>query len=549
LRRPRRWPRAWAVGTKCEPETEEAPPVEEAVEEAPAEPVAEIATTEEVAEDLASLDELAPTTVEPVAEETPPAMGDGRGDGGEDGGGGDGGGGDGGDDEDVDVEGGGGAPGFRIPQPLCIGIIVTVLGLLFTAIIFIILYTNEPRAASPPPSVPSLPPSVPLTPSERWNTLTPDEKWVRTRTDLIAALWKVVNNSDGTLGISQKLKDAMQGNCLLASDYEIAPRNAGQQCGEGTNNNFWTEEDVLANEPTTTPTWYTPDDGVQYGLAEFASTPIDGFKDLLIKSNLSLSNLSDADLDKTKGTWCAMPAPMPSKSNDFPVVDYWKKCVFADAGYFNLLQCNGGPNNAGTGNKAAAWLGVSAINPGVCYPAHQHAAAEAYWQIGGGTTWRTWSDNCTDNGDPREPGNETECTQTGDMHSINATWRTSEWGGGVESDVDKWRKNGNYAGRALPHNHPPWLVHEMDTSLTSGSGQPTLLLYFWGLSNEPALYDGIENDTANDYQTGIGQWSGMDTSNATEVLVIRQARGSCASPQYVPTPEQVLNGENVSCPR
>jgi hypothetical protein len=99
-----------------------------------------------------------------------------------------------------------------------------------------------------------------------------------------------------------------------------------------------------------------------------------------------------------KGSWCGMPAAGnmigvhggANRSGQQELAyQYWQTCVSTRAGYFNVLQCEGQCDGGNCSTYAV--LGYAALEPSVCYAAHQHLNEEAYWQIAGRGWWRTWS--------------------------------------------------------------------------------------------------------------------------------------------------------------
>ena len=83
----------------------------------------------------------------------------------------------------------------------------------------------------------------------------------------------------------------------------------------------------------------------------------------------------------THGQWCGMPFPSKSQKEAYA---YWEKCVTPKAGFINVLQCESINGTIG------GVLGYVSIERGVCYAAHMHWADEAYWQVTGSGSWRTW---------------------------------------------------------------------------------------------------------------------------------------------------------------
>jgi hypothetical protein len=136
---------------------------------------------------------------------------------------------------------------------------------------------------------------------------------------------------------------------------------------------------------------------------------------------------------------------------DLLAYEYWLTCVAPRAGYFNALRCKGKCDNDEEDCTTEAVIGYVAMESAVCYPAHQHAAQEAYWQIAGRGWWRTWNN-------------------------------VSGLG---EYD---YATNDNFGGSPYAlHTHRSSTPHELDTTgiLDSDGGagtlvSPMVMIYWWG---------------------------------------------------------------------
>jgi len=236
----------------------------------------------------------------------------------------------------------------------------------------------------------------------------------------VAAQIKSLVFKDGELNVAKEMKKEMRGTCLSIEEYNFShvPLSDDWQCGSAQHGNFGDNA-------------YTPSERVAQRLAEFAGFPLQS----LAKLHLHSGNSSDS----LRGMWCGMPAPpeyISKHDREVGIRQFWTDCVMRNAGYFNTLVCNT--------SGSYSVLGIAALNHGVCYPAHRHDNQEAYWQISGPGTWKTWPENFHTK--PNEkPDSEIRIT------SPRGQWRL--------------------------HNHPAGLIHEMDTTQDDDF---LLAVYWWG---------------------------------------------------------------------
>ena len=153
--------------------------------------------------------------------------------------------------------------------------------------------------------------------------------------------------------------------CTTLTDYHVADLSDHWQCGTATAKNYLPDMS------------YNPEAEVNSALAKWAS---------ISESDLAGMNIQSGPTanPKQNGQWCGMPGP------DNDVHQIWDTCVKQNGGYFNVATCNN-DNHYGV-------IGIAAINSGVCYPAHGHSCTEAYWQIGGNSSWVSWEPGSTGDG-------------------------------------------------------------------------------------------------------------------------------------------------------
>jgi len=199
-----------------------------------------------------------------------------------------------------------------------------------------------------------------------------------------------------------------------------------------------------------------------------------------VKNNMkSVFGITDQDLNiaffpngrtrnAKRDAWCGMPSPEATGFKE--PKNYWEKCVMENAGYFNTLRCND--------ENIHAVLGIAAINPNVCYPAHAHLNEEAYWQIGGEGRWKAWTHkkgdeylrdatNPLDHSHP-SPDHRALALETYKSYSENMTPYLHSI-----TEVDAGDCNG--LSKIKRHDHPGGIVHEMSTS----SSEYMLMVYWW----------------------------------------------------------------------
>lgn len=243
---------------------------------------------------------------------------------------------------------------------------------------------------------------------------------------LVEYVKPVVADSRGRLRLPESVAENMGGSCMALDDYEMASSESGWQCQQSLVN------PVFPGDVEKKDVGYAPSDQVLRMLANETGLSVEDLRDISIYSG--------EDYETSKGKWCGMPIADYSEIGgnatlqDYFAYQYWKRCVSRRSGYINVLQCQRGPKYA--------VIGFAALEPDVCYPAHMHAAEEAYWQIAGGGRWKTWR------------------------------WKREENLWNIETDFDL------SGAKQVMHVNLRDEPHEFDTKLDH---RPMLLVYWWGL--------------------------------------------------------------------
>lgn len=238
------------------------------------------------------------------------------------------------------------------------------------------------------------------------------ENWYKNAERLARRIKQVVFSKEGFLDIGTSNAMSMLGRCQLESDFQPAEPDMKWQCGESLHDSkTHTMKDFATNYIQMSPNGidfvdhaYLPDEIVYESVSNFTGVSIHDLKHLTFLSGLNQSSSVDNDdwlnatnlvrpsqkaIKASKGKWCGMPLPAMHSDKSSIAQNYWTQCVMPKAGYFDVLRCKD------VTNGAYAVLGFAALNQGVCYPAHEHYAAETYWQIGGRAIWRKWREKCS----------------------------------------------------------------------------------------------------------------------------------------------------------
>eukprot|EP00978_Attheya_sp_CCMP212_P047902 scaffold446275_cov55-Attheya_sp.AAC.1 len=276
------------------------------------------------------------------------------------------------------------------------------------------------------------------------------------------------------LALPPDMLEKLNGKCATLDDYTSSSNTPYWQCAQNKNNPTYPLEGNDASEGTA----YKPKNDVLGLLASATGASL---------SSLQSMNIGPDQPSELDGSWCGMPAPGADKlkndgtlsPQDRLAYDYWLQCVSPRAGFFNTLQCEGDCNEDGGNCSTYAVLGYAAMDPSVCYAAHQHMSEEAYWQIGGRGWWRTWNN---------------------------------------VSEVDNhiMASNDNFGGSKYAfHPHRSGTPHEFDTTNNldgdEGAGtleDPMVMVYWWGLD------DAISNDYHWANQTRENPYTYQDSAHS-----------------------------------
>jgi hypothetical protein len=271
--------------------------------------------------------------------------------------------------------------------------------------------------------------------------------------DFLADVVALPEGADGRrrLAIPPDMLSKLKGKCGSLDEYTASQNTNAWQCAQKELNPNYA---LGLNPEIGSP--YEPSDNVLELLANATGASLSSLQSMRIGSGQPLA---------PEGSWCGMPAPGAEdleKGNlsgqDKLAYDYWLKCVMPRAGYFNVLQCAGQCDEDEKDCSTYAVLGYAAMDPNVCYPAHQHMNEEAYWQIGGRGWWRTWN---------------------------NVT--------GLDNHTTA--SNDNFGGSKYAlHPHRSGVPHEFDTTNNfdgdGGAGtleEPMIMVYWWGIDNSVSI--------------------------------------------------------------
>jgi len=259
---------------------------------------------------------------------------------------------------------------------------------------------------------------------------------------------------DGRLQVDGDMLGRLDGECSRFEDYEVIDSVAMQ----GADMNWQCGSSFFKHGGKT----YSPNHQVKNDMKS-----VFGITDQDLNIRFFPNGVSGNRRGKKRDAWCGMPSPGATGFEE--PKKYWEKCVMQNAGYFNTLRCKKA--------NIHAVLGIAAINPNVCYPAHAHLNEEAYWQIGGEGTWKAWSHT---RGDEylRDAGNPLDHSHPDPHHRARALETYKSYNEGmIAYDAVTEQGSGNCHGLStvLRHDHPGGIVHEMSTS----SSQHMLMVYWW----------------------------------------------------------------------
>eukprot|EP00929_Paragymnodinium_shiwhaense_P062084 TRINITY_DN30_c0_g1_i2.p1 TRINITY_DN30_c0_g1~~TRINITY_DN30_c0_g1_i2.p1 ORF type:complete len:490 (+),score=105.13 TRINITY_DN30_c0_g1_i2:151-1620(+) len=172
------------------------------------------------------------------------------------------------------------------------------------------------------------------------------------------------------------------------------------------------------------------------------------------------------------GLWCGNNMDLDQDS--LSAKTYWANCGAPGGGYFNALRCKD--------KTVYAVIGIRAMNPGVCYPAHASNAEEAVWQVAGQATFSKFDSNENDLG---TPFGRTERRSEYAGYGYRGVDRPG-WDAGPLDRGDPSTRQKEDRGPRTPHYYPHGQVHEVETD-DDHEHEGMLSIYFWGMQSTSGL--------------------------------------------------------------